>query len=230
MRIAIIIPTLNEERALPLTLEIISGALPGATVIVADGGSRDQTRLAAEQFASDSIVWLEVEPGRGSQMNAGAARACEDILLFLHADTHLPATAGQLIASALQDPEVIGGFFKISFQPVTRFTSFYAWLYNVRSLSKICYGDAAIFVRRGIFEALGGFRQALIMEDLDFMMRLRRRGKVHYIKDAAVTTSSRQFATTSRGIKMAAVWLLLPVLFRLGVSQEQLARLYPASR
>ncbi len=230
MRIAVVIPTLNEERALPHTLRNVAKVMPGATVIIADGGSTDGTRAIVEQCGLTRLFMIDATRGRGSQMNAGAALASDDILLFLHADTQLPAAAVKSILDAMEDHNAVGGFFRIAFSPATPFTSLYAWLYNTRSISSLCYGDAAIFVRREIFDELGGYKNELLMEDLDLVLRLRKRGRLMYIRECAVTTSSRQFPTTWSSIKMAGIWLVLPILYAMGVSQRQLARLYPTAR
>ena len=237
MQISIIIPTLNEEQALPETLRNIVNAIPGGEVIVVDGGSSDRTREVVREFAAlhgEStalcVVWLDAPVGRGSQMNAGAARAMGDTLLFLHADSHLPTQTSDMIEAALRSPRVLGGFFRIAFIPRTSLTDFYAWCYNIRSHFRIFYGDAALFVRRDVFERLGGYRAALLMEDIELILRLRRAGKLAYCRRAAVCTSSRRFPTTWMGIKMLGVWFWLHFLMACGVSQEKIARLYPEKR
>jgi rSAM/selenodomain-associated transferase 2 len=230
MPIAIVIPTLNEEHALPTTLQHIAAIMPNARVIVADGGSTDCSQAAAHSVPNLNLTWLDAPRGRGNQMNAGAASASEEVLLFLHADTLLPANAAELVETALKDASVPGGYFRISFRPATPFTSFYAALYNLRSLRGVCYGDAAIFVRRDLFQQIGGYQHALIMEDLDLVMRIQRLGRLHYVRNASVTTSSRQFGTNYSALKMAAIWLIVPLLLQLGWSQERLAALYPSSR
>ena len=91
-------------------------------------------------------------------MNAGAARATGDVLLFLHADTHLPLDAPTLVANALRTPPKYRGFFRIAFVPRAPLANFYTWCYNLRSHFRIFYGDAALFVRRDVFEEMGGYR------------------------------------------------------------------------
>ncbi len=230
MPIAIVIPTLNEEHALPATLQHIAEIMPNAHVIVADGGSTDRSKAAAHSVPKLNLTWLDAPRGRGNQLNAGAAAANEEVLLFLHADTLLPAHTSELVETALQDASVPGGYFRIAFHPVTPLTAFYAALYNLRSLGGVCYGDAAIFVRRDLFQQIGGYQLGLIMEDLDLVKRMQRLGRLHYIRNGSVTTSSRQFRTTRSALKMAAIWLILPLLLQLGWSQERLAALYPSSR
>ncbi len=226
MKISIIVPTLNEEKTLPETLQNIAGSAPHCEVIVVDGGSTDRTREAAQAFSGLPVIWLETAKGRGTQMNAGAARAAGEVLLFLHADTHLPPQAEALIEAALCDPRILGGYFRIAFVPRAPLADFYTWCYNLRSHFRLFYGDAALFVRREVFEHLGGYQAALLMEDVELILRLRRAGKLAYVK-AVVRSSSRRFPSTWAGVKMLAVWFWLHVLMACGVSQEKLARLYP---
>ena len=230
MKISIIIPTLNEEDALPNTLRNIARCAPQCEVIVVDGGSSDRTRQIAKSAREGAILWIDAPRGRGNQMNAGALKASGDVLLFLHADTHLPSCAPALIESALADGAAIGGFFRIAFAPSSRLTDFFAWCYNLRSHLRIFYGDAALFVRRETFEQLGGYEAGLIMEDVEFVRRLRRRGAIAYVTAACVSTSARRFPSTWKAIGMLAVWSSLQFLMHCGVSQETLARLYPAKR
>jgi len=230
MKISIIVPTLNEEKALPDTLRNIAASAPDCEVIIVDGGSTDRTRDVVREFTAIPIVWMEAPRGRGNQMNAGAARATGDVLLFLHADTHLPPDASTLIASALHLSGILGGFFRIAFVPRAPLADFYTWCYNLRSHFRIFYGDAALFVRRDVFERMGGYRAALLMEDIEFILRLRRAGKLAYMQQGTVYSSSRRFPTTWTGLKMLGIWFWLHILMACGVSQEKLARLYPEKR
>jgi len=230
MKISIIVPTLNEEQALPATLQNIADCAPGCEVIVVDGGSADHTRQIVEQFKDIPIRWLSAPKGRGSQMNAGAAHATGDVLLFLHADTHLPPQTPTLIEEALNDPRTPGGFFRIGFVPRAPLADLYTWCYNLRSHFRIFYGDACLFIRRETFEALDGYQAALLMEDVELILRLRRAGKLAYISKGTVTSSARRFPSTWAGVRMLGVWFWLHVLMACGASQETLARLYPEKR
>ncbi len=230
MKISIIIPVLNEEKALPETLQNIAECAPGCEVLIVDGGSADSTRAIVKDFTGFPIVLLESPKGRGTQMNVGAKQAEGDILLFLHADTHLPPDTPALIERALRDTATLGGFFQIAFVPHSPLADFYARCYNVRSHFRIFYGDACLFVRREVFERLGGYQAALLMEDFELVLRLRRAGRLAYIREGAVRSSSRRFSTTSVGVKMLFVWFWLHILMACGVSQEKLARFYPEKR
>ena len=230
MKISIIVPTLNEERALPATLRNLAESAPGCEVIVVDGGSADRTWAIASQFADAPVTLLRSERGRGNQMNAGAAKATGEVLLFVHADTLLPRDTPSLIETALAANGVIGGFCRIEFVPQTPLARLYSLCYNLRSHFRIFYGDACLFVHRETFEQMGGYRASLLMEDIELIRRLRRRGRLAYIRHGAVRSSARRFATPWVGVKMLGVWAWLHLLLAFGVSQEELARRYPDKR
>jgi len=230
MLISIILPTLNEEKALPETLRNVAACAPGCEVIVVDGGSTDRTREIATGFTEMPVLWMDAPRGRGSQMNAGAARATGDVLLFLHADTHLPPDTPALIERALADSRVLGGNFRLQFVPRAPLADFYAWFYNLRSHLHIFYGDSALFIRREVFKQMGGYRAQRLMEDIEFVLRLRRTGRLAYVREGTVTTSARRFDNPWVGIKMLAVWVWLHILFWCGVKQETLEKHYPEIR
>jgi rSAM/selenodomain-associated transferase 2 len=230
MRISIVVPTLNEERALPSTLQNIAECAQGCEVIIVDGGSVDRTLEIAAQFNGVPLVVLKSERGRGNQMNAGAAASTGDVLLFLHADTLLPPNTPALIAEAMMRPGTIGGFFRIAFVPRSPLADFYAFCYNLRSHWRTFYGDAGLFVGRETFENMGGYQASLLMEDIELIRRLRRSGRLAYVRGGTVRTSARRFASPWAGVKMLGVWMWLHVLHAFGVSQEKLARRYPDER
>jgi GT2 family glycosyltransferase len=159
-------------------------------------------------------------------MNAGARVATGDVLWFVHADVHPPDDAAALIADALSQPGVIGGAFRVQTEadggrgwPVRLL-----WLADLRSrISRVPYGDQAVFVRRQMFETLGGFAPVPLFEDVEFSRRLCRAGVVRVLP-AAVRVSGRRFM--ARPMTSATLMNVLPVLYRLGVSPETLARVY----
>src|SRR3989338_1572487 len=155
MRLSIIIPVLNEVAHLPEVLERLAPLRErGAQVIVVDGGSTDGTA----QLARDGVEWVDSVPGRARQMNAGAARARGQVLLFLHADTRLPDLADQQVAAALAVGPRVWGRFDVRIAGRPWMLRVVAFMMNRRSrMSGIATGDQAIFVRRDSFEALGGF-------------------------------------------------------------------------
>ncbi len=219
--LSIIIPVYNEEEQIGLTLEAL-GRMPGDfEVIVVDGGSRDRT---AEVVRSRGVVVLTSKKGRGCQMHAGACAARGEVFWFLHADTRPPTDAARRITDALVDPAVVGGNFQIIFDGDSRPARFLNWLYPKLGLLGLAYGDSAFFVRRSAYETIGGFRPYPIFEDLDLLRRLRRVGRFILIP-AAVVTSSRLFENRSF-TPVFARWVLLQVLYWLGISLERLGRHY----
>ena len=222
--ISVIIPTLNEADRIAATIAQVRG-LGGCEIVVADGGSTDATL----DHASGADRVLSTERGRGVQMNAGAAASAGDILLFLHADCRLAAGALEAIAAALADPRTSGGCFRQSIEAP-------GWRYRlvesgnalrVRTLKWI-YGDQALFVRRPIFEQLGGFPPVPLMEDLLFSRRLKRRGRVRLL-DARVHVSPRRWQQAGLIRQTLRNWMLIAAL-HLGVSPQRLARFYPQVR
>jgi len=223
--ISVIIPTLNEE----LTLEksLISAAnSKDVEIIVSDGGSDDDTLTIAELLAHKT---LSSPAGRGAQMNKGAAEASGDILLFLHADSILPKGWDDLVRETLDDTRIAGGAFSFALPRRSLPFSFISFMANFRSrFFKLPYGDQAIFLRREIFEKLGGFREIPIMEDLELVKGIGRCGTVK-ILNLSVITSSRRWDKEG-WIKTMLRNQLLLFLYHLGVSPERLYRFYQAVR
>ena len=223
--ISVIIPTLHEELTLEKCLLSV-GNSKGVEIIVSDGGSSDATLAIAERLADKT---LSSPAGRGVQMNMGAAAASGDILLFLHADTILPAGWGGHIREALRDEEVAGGAFSFLLPNSSIPFTFISLMVNLRSrLLKLPYGDQALFVRRGLFDKLGGFREIPIMEDVELVKGMRRLGRLE-ILDLPVITSSRRWEKEG-WIRTTFRNLSLLFLYHLGVSPERLYRFYRAVR
>ena len=221
MRLSVIIPTLDEVDELGACVESVRAVVAQCEIVVADGGSRDGTLATARSLAG--VRTLLAPRGRGHQMNAGAAVATGDVFLFLHADTHLPAGAGALVASALADPGVVGGSFFLGFDsshPLLRLSSLASRL----NWSWSTYGDQGFFFRREIFERLGGFAPVPLFEDVDFQVRVRRLGRCVKIQ-RPVTSSARRFLR----VGIARQQLLnatLVTAYHLGASPHWLARWY----
>jgi rSAM/selenodomain-associated transferase 2 len=220
MRISLIIPTLNEATVLPALAESL-GSLSGFDdIIVADGGSRDATiKLALQQG------WRVIRalPGRGTQMNAAASLAQGEVLLFLHADTRLPAEAAACIQTALNNEKVGGGNFSLLFDGNTQAARWLTRLYPFLRFGGMCYGDSAIFIRRTVFEKIGGYRDFPLFEDLDLYRRMKRHGQFVRLS-AQAQTSSRRFEGSF--IRTFARWAGLQILYWLGVSPVRLAKFY----
>ena len=222
--ISIIVPTLNEA-ATVRDLAATMGRLRGEfEVIVCDGGSADATVETARQCG---LRVIEAPRGRGPQMNAGAGLAKGETLLFLHADTRLPEDALAHVADALTDDRVCGGNFSLIFGGDTREARLLTRIYPFLRMGGMVYGDSAIFVRRRVFDRMGGYREYPIFEDCDLYRRMRRLGRFVRLK-ACATTSSRRFE--GRFIRTFALWSLMQVLFWLGVNPNLLNRLYKPLR
>ncbi len=218
-RVSIVIPALDEERAIGVAL---AAALAQADdVVVADGGSQDRTVEIAVQAGARVVSGPR---GRGLQLNRGAAEATGDILLFLHADTTLPTGGVALVRQAIA-VGAVGGAFEIRFDGR-------GWVYRlgerIASLrsrwSRLALGDQAQFVRRGTFEQLGGFRDWPLLEDLDFMLRLRASGPIAILKPPVVT-SARRFAARGPLRTVLGNWWIW-TRFVHGVPAERLASDY----
>jgi rSAM/selenodomain-associated transferase 2 len=220
--ISIIIPTLDEERSLPPLLDAIRQQEAAHEVIVVDGGSRDRT---LEMARTSGVRTLVSRSGRGAGLSIGAEASHGDVLFFLHADSTLPPGAlGRINEVLSTDAKIIGGNFRLVFDGDTDFskwlTGFCAWI----RLLGFYYGDSGIFVRRSVYEALGGFRPIPVMEDWDFVRRLERFGRTCCIEDPLVT-SSRRFEGR-HPLEIVYGWVTIHVLFWLGVPPERLVEIY----
>lgn len=243
MRVAIVVPTLNEESTIARTLPAAQAALAalasheplaaGSELVVADGGSRDHTVAVARALGACVVAG---PAGRGGQLNRGAAATTAEILLFLHADTTLPEGALAAIRAAVGgnrggnragDPAqpAIGGAFLVRFDQGGPLLRLGAWLINQRTrATRLPLGDQAHFVTRTAFEQLGGYRDWPILEDLDFAWRLRRHGRTVILRQR-VTTGARRFVELGVARTVATNWLIW-LLFVAGVSPRRLARFY----
>jgi rSAM/selenodomain-associated transferase 2 len=189
--------------------------------IVVDGGSHDDSAaLAAAQ--ADQVV--HSPRGRARQMNAGAARARHDTLLFLHADTRLPAAADAAIAQSLQGGARWGRF-DVRIEGRSAWLPVVAWFMNRRSrLSGIATGDQALFVQRALFQELGGFPEQPLMEDVELSRRLRAQSRPACLR-ARVVTSGRRWDERGAWRTIVLMWRLRWLYWR-GTPAEQLARAY----
>ncbi len=218
-RLSVVIPALNEADHLPQTLRSLRQQ-HDTEVIVADGGSEDNTREIARSMGAQVV---ESTPSRGRQMNEGARLASGANLLFLHADTQVPANHASAIADALSDESIVAGAFRLRIDSDRRLYRLVEWSANRRAHRReLPYGDQAIFMRRNLFEQLGGWPDIPVMEDHAMMMRLRQLGRIVLLNDEA-TTSARRWdrngpvRTTLHN--HACLWS-----FRAGISPERIAR------
>jgi rSAM/selenodomain-associated transferase 2 len=189
--ISVIIPTYNEEKALPATLAQLSSQAGDYELIVVDGGSTDRTCEIAQ--AQPRARLLTARKGRASQMNAGAISARGEWLLFLHADTVLPDDALRNLNALANDQSIQAGGFRHRFPGQDWRLRLISSIDNLRArVTRIIYGDQALFVRRGLFERLGGFPQQPFLEDIAFCQTLKRVTKP-VLLDQHVITDSRKF-------------------------------------
>ena len=218
--LSVIVPSLNN--AAQIAAAVASARAERAETIVVDGGSRDGTPEIARRAGARVI---RAQPGRARQMNRGAAVARGRVLLFLHADTVLPAGYVSCIFAALSDASVVGGAYGHRTDLPGRAMRLVEKLVLLRSkYLGLPYGDQAIFVRRAAFEAMGGFRDVGIAEDLALMRRLRRRGRIVIAPKAAVT-SGRRWAELGI-LKTTAINQFVLLGLCLGIRADTLARLY----
>jgi rSAM/selenodomain-associated transferase 2 len=219
MRLSLIVPTLNEELALERTLEHLASF--SEEIIVSDGGSEDRTEEIARSFP---VIWTQGPPGRGPQLNHGVASSSGEGLVFVHADTELPPNAATEIKQAL-DNGYAGGGFRVRFSGSHRLMAVGSRLVNLRTrITRAPLGDQAQFVRREVFDQLGGFHDWPIFEDLDFIRRLKKQAKITVLS-SAVITSDRRYAQRGIGRTVALNWLIWS-LYAVGVGPERLARFY----
>lgn len=224
MRLTVVIPVLDEARRIDACLDALEEQPGIDEIIVVDGGSRDGTPDRVR--SRPGVGLLESERGRARQMNAGAAAARGDTLLFLHADAVLPDRAAATIEATLARPGVVAGAFR-TWHEAERWRGPRAWLLHladVRSrVSRLPYGDQGLFLRVATFHRAGGFPELELMEDLAFARRLRSLGRVG-IAPCAVRVSGRRFEAAP--LYQTALVNLFPFLYDLGVSPRILARLY----
>ena len=220
--LSIVIPVLNEAATIRSLLQALTPLRArGAQVIVVDGASQDETMALALPLADK---FIQGPRGRARQMNAGAAVAQGSVLLFLHADTLLPEGADALVLAAMKTGATWGRF-DVCIDGRSPVLALVASLMNIRSrLSGIATGDQAIFVRRVTFEALGGFPDQPLMEDIELSKRLRRLAPPSCLR-ARVHTSGRRWETRGVWRTIALMWYLRWRYWR-GESPERLARAY----
>jgi len=220
-KISIIIPTLNEEAILAQTLAHCKG-LDQLEVVVVDGGSQDDTAQLAAALGAKVI---HTKPGKAGQMNAGASAASGEVLVFLHADTRLPQNFSRRILAALEQNGVVAGAFRLhidSHAPGIRFIERVA---NWRSrYLKMPYGDQALFMKKALFQKVGGFAQVPIMEDFILVRRLKHLGKIIILPEFVITSPRRWIH-----LGVLRPWLinqLIVIAYYLGISPDRLSRWY----
>jgi rSAM/selenodomain-associated transferase 2 len=220
--ISVIIPALNEAEHIGACIESAKKLNP-VEIIVADGGSSDRTREVAEDVGA---LVIQSPKGRGIQMNRGASVAKGKVLLFLHADTRIPDMKKLFASSSFNG--YAGGFFKLKFDDDSLSTKLVEMFANVRArLLSLPYGDQAIFIKKDVFEKVGGFKEYPFLEDIDMAIRVRKFGKLKYVPLRVVASSRR----LKKCYPLSPVFVslrnvLIVLLFLFGLSPSRLVKLY----
>ena len=224
-KISIIVPVLNEQGQINSFIDKIKDQDfdDYFEIIIVDGDSQGGT---INTIRDNSVLCITSPEGRGRQMNAGAAAASGEILIFLHADTTLPDGALDKISLALQDMDYVGGAFDLKIDSDRLFLKYISARASLRSRwNRIPYGDQAIFIRKKYFDQIGGYKEIPLMEDVDLMRRIKKDGKKIFILPDKVITSARRWE--SDGVLYTTMRnQILVRLFYLGISPHRLAKYY----
>ncbi len=222
---SIIIPVLNEAGKINSFIKHLRNENHGSSyeIIVVDGDPQGST---AETIQDKYITAITADKGRGKQMNAGAAIARGEILIFLHADTTLPDNALEKINRTLKNQDYVGGAFDLKIDSDRLFLRYISVRASLRSRwNRIPYGDQAIFIRKKYFDQIGRFKEIPLMEDVDLMRRIKKDGKKISILPDKVITSARRWE--SDGVLYTTMRnQILVRLFYLGISPNRLAKYY----
>ena len=225
-KFSVIVPVLNEAGTINVFIEHLHSlnTHEKIEIIVVDGDPDCQT---ARAITDKGIVTLSSKQGRARQMNTGAAVAGGEILIFLHADTELPPHALGIISSVMGQRQYMGGAFDLGIKSDRFAFRLIAQVASLRArVTRIPYGDQAIFMRRDFFSRIGGYRDIPVMEDIEIMKRIKKLGGKIYLIPDRVHTSPRRWE--KEGILYCTLrnWLLSSLFF-LGISPEKLSRFYP---
>ncbi|MGC2424332.1 MAG: TIGR04283 family arsenosugar biosynthesis glycosyltransferase [Nitrospirota bacterium] len=224
-KFSVIIPVLHEAVNINQVirhLRKIDGS-ESSEIIVVDGSPETDT---LEVIEDEDVIKLRAGKGRARQMNKGAAQARGDVLIFLHADTLIPENAFRKVGEVINSGRYIGGAFDLLINSERPFMKFVTWSASLRSrVTRIPYGDQAIFISKDYFDEVGGYKDIPLMEDIELMKRVRRRGGRICILEERAETSARKYV--SDGIYFSAVRNhALRILYALGVKPETLAKIY----
>ena len=221
--ISVIIPSLNEAGNILKSIDSVRRQDREAEIIVVDGGSQDDTPELARWHAQV----ITSPRGRAVQMNTGARRATGHVLLFLHGDSRLAPGALAQMQRSLDNPRVAGGSFTLVFDTDNFWLRFYAFCSTIDCLC-FRYGDQGIFVRRAVFETMGGFQDIPLMEDIAFCRALKRMGPMDCLRTRAIT-SARRWERDGVWRTIIKMWML-KLGYLAGVSPERLKQYYADTR
>jgi rSAM/selenodomain-associated transferase 2 len=230
LSVSVIIPTLNEEKALAFCLKsLYQQTLLPLECIVVDGGSQDQTARIAQEFPCTFIS--SPLRGRALQMNLGAKKAQGDVLLFLHADTLLlPHALAQMVGLLLENPKGVGGAFFVKIDAPQWIYKILTFTSNLRcAFTKHPYGDQGIFVRRTLFQKVGGFPESCLFEEILLVRQLKPYGSLLFVQEPTVSISARRWQ--EEGVFYAILRnFLLTLGFYLHIPPQKLVHYYPVRR
>jgi rSAM/selenodomain-associated transferase 2 len=219
--LSIVVPARDEAPIIREFLRHLRGRIGDAELLVVDGASTDDTPALAAPWATV----LATGPGRARQMNAGAAAATGDVLWFLHADSWVPEGAAQAIRAALADPRVAGGCFRLQIPHPGLVYRLNDRLGNLGvDLFRLACGDHGLFVRRTVFEQIGGYPEVPILEDVELYRRARRLGRMRQLPQA-ICTSPRRWERNGPW-RTTSIYMAILALYVAGVPIERLDRLY----
>jgi rSAM/selenodomain-associated transferase 2 len=222
---SVIVPVYNEQQNINDSLAHIRSIDKAnkCQIIVVDG---DENASTINKINIDNIVKIVSEKGRANQMNEGARTASGNILLFLHADTKLPENAFEMISNTISVKKYAAGAFDLGIDTTNLIIKFIAFAGKIRSrLTKIPYGDQGIFITKTYFNQLGGFKKIELMEDVDLMRRIKKRGDKIRILNEKVSTSPRRWY--EEGLLYTTIRNnVLLILYYWGVSPNKLAKYY----
>jgi len=229
--VSVIIPTYNEESAIERTLAHLSRVHGDLEIIVADGESTDRTRARVESLIPTfprPLRVIRAPRNRARQLNHAGREARGDTLLFLHADVITPPDVVEAMEQALAAGIHCGGNFDLVFEGESAWNRAFTWANRVRRRFGIYYGDSGIFVRRRVFERLGGFKTIPVMDDYEFIRRMERAGRTLCLP-VTLKVSDRRWRR--QGIPRTLLsWILVQSLFSIGIPAEYLARFYAPVR
>ncbi len=224
MDVSIIIPALNEAGTINTTIDsVFNQNVSPVEVIVVDGDKKGTTISAIQE---NSVKSITSSPGRSIQMNRGAGEATGDILLFLHSDTTLPDNALKKILHTIKNENYPAGAFNLTINATGFSFRVVEKMASLRSrLTRIPFGDQAIFIKRDLFETLDGYTNIPVMEDLDLMKRIKKAGLKIKLLSPGILTSARRWK--KEGVVYCTVrnWVIL-FFFMIGISPFKLARFY----